>query len=418
MKKRLFLTLSILAALAAPTPSLAQQGIGIAAVVDKETVTVYELDARTRLILATSGIRPTKENLARLRTQVLETLITEKLQLQEARRLNITVSESRIDAAIASIEQRNNIPKGQLVRILRLRGVSITTLRDQVRAAIAWATVVGRQIRQNVSISDADVTAELTRLSAYKNQTQYRLREIYLPASNSQQARTAIATSNRLIQQIRLGANFGALARQFSQSGTASVGGDMGVLLEGQLEPSVRAAIARLRPGQVIGPVRSAGGYYIFQLVARETIGKATEEKGRVTYAQVAFRFTPTQTPNTRDELRRRALELTRFKGDCPAFVREGEGAGATVNRIARSVPYANMAADLRKVLEGTKPGDVTKIVENRSGVFVLMHCKPEVAALPSRSEIRQQLERREVEVRAQRLIRDLRRSAYIDKRI
>ena len=93
----------------------------VAAIVNDDIVTEYDLRQRLALVVATSGMQPTPEVVKKLRPQVLEQLKTEQLELQEAKRKNITVSPPEVDKEIEGILKDNHLTMDQLKGILGAR---------------------------------------------------------------------------------------------------------------------------------------------------------------------------------------------------------------------------------------------------------------------------------------------------------
>jgi len=95
------------------TNAAAQQSLRIAAVVNDEVISIYDLETRIALLLVSTNQKNTPENRRRLAPQVLRTLIDEKLKLQEAKRLAISVSEREVNDSFDIIEKRSNLGKGE-----------------------------------------------------------------------------------------------------------------------------------------------------------------------------------------------------------------------------------------------------------------------------------------------------------------
>src|SRR5476649_1479840 len=124
--KRLLIALALLAAAA---PASAQE-TRIAAVVNDEVISVADLASRMRLVFASSNIPDTPEARQRVARQVVRILVDEKLQMQEAKRLNIKVPDDELNTALGTIEAQNKLPKGGLDAMLAARGVARQTLVD------------------------------------------------------------------------------------------------------------------------------------------------------------------------------------------------------------------------------------------------------------------------------------------------
>ena len=119
-----------MAVFATLAPAKAQSVQRIAAIVNDELITAYDLESRIRLVLFSTRLPDNVDTRRRIRNQVLRTLIDERLQFQEAKRRNISVSNRDIERAKLTIEKQNNMPKGGLERILKENRVGGTYYRS------------------------------------------------------------------------------------------------------------------------------------------------------------------------------------------------------------------------------------------------------------------------------------------------
>ncbi|MGH7005373.1 MAG: peptidylprolyl isomerase, partial [Alphaproteobacteria bacterium] len=278
----------------------------IAAIVNRDAITLYEVEQRIRLIGLGARVPETGEARQRLTAEVLRSMINERLQIQEAARQNIEVTEKEVQDQIAEIERRNRMERGGLQRALRQRNVDPRTFEDQVRASLAWNKVVQNRIQPQIRVSDAEVDVVLKRLLANKDKLQYRVQEIFLPLDSPAQQARVLQTAQFILGQLRAGATFEILARQFSQTGTASSGGDMGFLFEGQMDPEIERSVKQMKSGQIAGQIRGAGGYYIIRVADRRAFGGRNPDVKSIAVAQAAIRLparpTPTQSKDALDK--------------------------------------------------------------------------------------------------------------------
>jgi peptidyl-prolyl cis-trans isomerase SurA len=123
-------------------------------------------------------------------------LITEAIQMAEAKRLGITVSNAQVDEAFLQIARNINVSQERLQQMLQQGGINMETLKDRLRAAIAWNGVTEAAIAPNVQISDLtlDQQAE-SRLQDYQN-FDYILKEILFVGQGSS-GRSGQASSYR-----------------------------------------------------------------------------------------------------------------------------------------------------------------------------------------------------------------------------
>ena len=108
----------------------------IVAVVNGEVITRGDVDNRRRLFALSTGLPVTNEVLDRLTTQVTRELIDERLRLQESERRQILVPDKEVAAAIADIEARNNMQKGQLAKQLASQGDRRASCRERVSSPV------------------------------------------------------------------------------------------------------------------------------------------------------------------------------------------------------------------------------------------------------------------------------------------
>lgn len=246
--------------------SHAQDAFRPAAVVNDEVISVLDLAMRVRLAIVGAGVRDSQEVRRRLTPQVLNGLIDERLQLQEAKRLDISVTDDHVASALQQISKQNNMTEGQFLAMLRNRGIIPTTLIDQIRAQIAWRTVVQRRLRPTIAITNEEIQEVVNRLEARQGSVQRRISEIFVAVESAAKEDEALANANRLLEQLQAGANFSGLARQFSQSSTARLGGDLGWVQDGELAEELNTALFQMGPGDISAPIRTPAGFHILLL--------------------------------------------------------------------------------------------------------------------------------------------------------
>src|SRR4051794_15308036 len=250
-------------------PSGGAPQLGIAAVVNDEVISIFDLISRVRLVMISSNIADTPETRQRIAPQVLRSLIDEKLQLQEAKRQSVTASDEELNKGLDQIEKQNNMRPGQLNEFMKARGLDRGQLVDQLTASIVWAKLVKRQAAQSAAISDDEIDEALKRVKEHSGEPQSRVAEIFLAVDNPAQESEVRQAAERLTAQMKQGARFSAVARQFSQSATAAVGGDIGYVRPDQLAPELAKAVATLRAGELSPPIRTSGGYYLLLVLDR-----------------------------------------------------------------------------------------------------------------------------------------------------
>ena len=407
-------------ALAIANSSLAQRIQRIAATVNDDIVSEYDLRARMQVVIVSSGLRPTPQLQKRVAQQVLRGLIDEQLQLQEAKRRNISVSNSDMRRRIASLEKQNKIAPGTLDEHLRKIGIPPDALKDQVRAQISWQKLVGRVLLPRVTVGEDEIDEILERLKERKGQIEYRVSEILLTVDQQQNEDEVRQTADRLLEELRKGANFSAIARQFSQTASASVGGDLGWIQEETMNSELRQIIAGMKEGETVGPVRTLAGIQIFRLADKRRILTGSVDDTVLELQQILLPF---RKDTQEDEIKAQvdlAQTLSDTLSNCEDHLRAAAEAKSQGSAKLGKIRLGNLSGQIRQAVEKLPVGKPSTPVKTENGVAIFMVCsrKEPESGLPTREEITNRLREERVGVLARRFLRDLRAAAIVDLRV
>ena len=393
----------------------------IAAVVNDEVISVADIRSRLRMVMLSSNLTDSPETRQRIANQVLRTIVDEKLQMQEAKRQNITATEEEINKAVAQIEKQNNMQPGQLDQALKQRGIERSALVDQLTASIVWAKLVRRLLSQTNVVSDEEIDYALKRAQETVNEPQSRVAEIFLAVDNPQQEEEVRRLAERLSDQMRQGARFSAIAQQFSQSATAAVGGDIGWVRPEQLNSELGKMVAQMRPGELSPPLRTGAGYYLLLVLDRRSGRSAGAEDTLLHLVQIVFPLPP-QAP---EAMRRAAItEAQNAKltaKNCEELLKIGKEKGSAQLSSEGRLRVDQIAPGMRNIVLGLEAGRSSQPIVQKNGVGVIMVCEkvaPSAATVPTREEIAETLMRQRLDTLARRYMRDLRRTAFVDVRV
>ncbi len=399
----------------------------IAAVVNDDVVSAQDLDSRLQLVMVSSGIPDSPQARERLAPQVLRGLIEETLQLQEASRLDIAVSEEEVQRALQNIAQRNNLTVEQMRDFLVANGVQLDTLMRQLRAQIAWVKVVNRQIRPRVSVTVDQLELAVQEAQRNLGQPEYLLSEIVLPVDNPEQEVAVANDATRLVQTVREGASFDSLARQVSVAASAERGGDVGWVSAAAIPPELLGALEALAPGEISPPIRSSVGYHVFWLrerrIARPQLGDdAAGVEVRLT--QILFPVNGNTEPEELSQVRAQAAGLRERLNDCGAMIEVADELAAPASGELGWLRIGDLPPELGQAVLELAVGEVSPPLEGPAGIHLLMVCErrdpgqTDAQPSPERDEIAERLENERIERLARRYLRDLRAQAFVEVRI
>ncbi len=391
----------------------------IAAVVNDQAITQDDLNSRIRLAEVAANQPDTPDVRAHLSPTVLKALIDEQLELQEAEHDKITVADSDIDASFAHIAQQNKMTPEQFTAALEGKGVSMTSIRAQIKAQVAWIRVVQKTIRPQIDISSQEIDAALDRIKSDAGKPQYLTAEIFLAVDSPEQEAAVKATADRLVDQLRHGGNFALAARQFSQSAGAATGGDLGWIQQGQLPKTLEEPLEKLRPGEITDPVSGLGGYHILLLRDRGTVAGPDAKDIKLHLIQVVM---PVKDPGNPASMQQTLAQATAMQNDttgCDAGKAKAQAMNDGVSGDLGDVSAAQLPPQIAGAVQNQPEGKFAPPLRTPKGYLLLMLCKREAPAanLPSRDDMANQIGFERMDQQQRRFLRDLRASAYVDIR-
>lgn len=400
----------------APAPLMSPMGEGVAAVVNDEVISTYDLKQRMGLIIATSGVRVTEQNLPQIQQQALRTLIDERLQSQELKRYEINVPDAQVDREIAELAQRNNTTPEALFGILGRVGVQPATLREQIRVQLGWGFLVREKFRRAAAVGEDQIDATLRRIAAASTKPSYLLGEIYIEAARVGGMQEAMFGAEQLFEQLLKGAPFQAVARQFSAAPSAVRDGNAGWVLLGDMPPEVEAVMVQMTKGQLSRPIPTRDGVYIIYVRDVRTGGGGT---AMVSLKQAAIRLADTATD---EEVAAASAKLAALQPrlTCENLEAEVERAGDGI--VAADLGEQDLTQLNDAIRDAATPlseGQVSGPVRTAAGVHLVAVCGKRLvgAGIPTREEVGNRMMGEQLAMLARRYLRDLTNSATIEIR-
>jgi peptidyl-prolyl cis-trans isomerase SurA len=388
-----------------------------AAIVNGSVVTDLDVDQRLNLALAASGTRLPTEEQQRLRAQVLRNLIDEKIQIAEAKEHEVVIDDSTTRDYFVQVAKNFRKSPEEFSEFLKANGSSRESLIDQIRAEMAWSRLLRRRVEPLVNVGDEEVKAIVDKLKSSKGKDEYHLSEIFLPATTENEADVQNLAS-RILEQVKRGGSFVVFARQYSEASTAAVGGDRGWVASAQLDPTLMASVAGLQAGQIAGPIRAPGGFYLLLLNEKRKTLAADPLDATLTLKQVSVPFSDGMTQDQAEGIIKKLTVASTATTGCG----RAEAMANSVNGKVTDLPPArirDLPEGLHKQLEGLKIGQSTEPFGTAKDARVLVLCGRDdpLEAEPNYDEVYAQLNEQRVGMMARRYLRDLRRDAVVDYR-
>jgi peptidyl-prolyl cis-trans isomerase SurA len=401
-------------ALAASGLRAQQDMLRAAAVVNDEIISMLDLDMRLKMAILATGQKDNPQLRDRMLRQIVRTLIDERLQVQEAERLGIIITDEQVTEAAQDIARRNKMSLEDFANLLESRGVLPSAFRDQVRAQVTWNALIARRLRPSVQITEEEVEEVVRRVTANRGATRRRVSEIFLGVDTALQEGEVLRNAERLMEQLRAGARFASLARQFSESGSAAQGGDLGWIREGQLPEALDGALAQMQPGMVSRPIRTVSGYHILLLRDQKqtALGEVTLHLKQVLLALPD----DASEEQRRDAIERAAQVRPRISG-CAGLDQLAGEIGSPGSGDLGTIKLSELPPKIRDAVMSLPSGQPSQPVSVPGGLSILVVCDRIESGI-DRARIKDSLTGERLDMLARRYMRDLRRSANVDIRL
>jgi peptidyl-prolyl cis-trans isomerase SurA len=419
VRRRLVCVLLLLFTVLDMSAPRAQDSLDIVAVVNDAAITKVDLLVRLQLVMRSSGLQDTPETRARLAPQVLRALIDERLKRQAVESAGISASREEVVRALTRFAAANGMTIDQFNAAVEQDPLVAEAFTDEAVANIGWQKLIGQKLGPTVNVTEQDVDEEMRRIQDSRGKPEYQVAEIFLGVDQPQQDAAAKESADRLMEQLRAGADFSKLARDFSQSTTAANGGLVGWVRPDQVDDELASALAGMKPGQVSGPVRAAGGYYLVELQQIRAAGTVSPDEAVVSLKQVFITAPANQSKAERDAAMQKILALRASLKSCADMDSVGGTFMPAGSVDLGTATVANLPAPLRDLGRTLPVGQVSQPIQVDTGVGVFMICDRTLPAdtMPTRDQVARNLLSSRLDQLARGYLRDLRRAAVIDIR-
>ncbi|WP_217533782.1 peptidylprolyl isomerase SurA [Vibrio cholerae] len=240
----------------------------VAVIVNSGVILQSDVDSALKTIKANA--KQNKQPLPQetvLREQVLEKLIIDTLQQQEADRIGVKIDDNRLNEAIKEIANNNQQTQEQLIASIAQEGLTYPEFREQVRKEMAASDARNALVRRRINILPAEVDTLAELLAQETDATvQYKISHIQLRVDDGQDKSAAETLANKLVNDLRNGADFAQMAYAYSKGPKALQGGDWGWMRKEEMPTIFADQIKMQNKGSIIGPFRSGVGFHILKI--------------------------------------------------------------------------------------------------------------------------------------------------------
>jgi peptidyl-prolyl cis-trans isomerase SurA len=249
----------------------------IVAVVNQEVITLSELQESAMLAYRQKSLSKTGEEQDPLDQNslrvILEKEIDKRLQLQEARKKGIFLSETELETALGDIKARNGFVSNEIfAQALAKESLTLEQYKNDLRDQLTILKLVNREI-------SSSMTLEEEKLKEFYEQNQHlfagspriQVRQILLKIGSPEESQEKMKLAEKIVEQIHQGSDFIDMVDQYSEGPEKTRGGDLGYFKSGELMSPLNETAFSLSVGEVSTPIQSSLGIHILQISKNET---------------------------------------------------------------------------------------------------------------------------------------------------
>jgi len=246
----------------------------IVAVVNDDIITLsqykQEFTSRVRMLRAQLQGEELSQQQEILKENLMESLITDLLLLQEARKLGLNVAE-QVRMTIENIKRENNLTSDeQLQKALAQQGITYEDFVKQMEQNMLKQNIIFSEVGRKIAIDDSEIVSYYkVHQEDFIEPIEYTLKMIYI-AQEGKSPEEIESKKGQIDQKIEANEDFGQVAAEFSEGPEKDTQGDLGSYKKGELQKDLEQPIEGLEVGNVTPWLNVQGAWYRLKLVEKK----------------------------------------------------------------------------------------------------------------------------------------------------
>ncbi len=241
----------------------------IAAIVNDDVITLSELEQEAEQFMRQLNAQYDGEELQRqtnqLRYKLLVAMIEQRLQLQQAAEMRLSVSDREVDSSVQETRARQGVDDTKAPTERERK-----TARDQ----LLLTRVYQQKIRSTLLLPEATLREYYdSHQEEFILVGEVSISQIMLSLEASGSLKQARVRSDHVLKEIEKGSLFEELAKDYSDSPEAKNGGSLGIMKRGSLLPQIEEIVDALGPGEIGPVVESSVGFHIIRVDEKRPAG-------------------------------------------------------------------------------------------------------------------------------------------------
>lgn len=409
-----------------PTTRSVQSIDHIVAIVNEEVITRNELDEVIRTTvkqLQKQGVQLPPSDI--IEKQLLERTIMNRAQLQRAKEVGITVSDTELDQTIRKIAKENNLSMDEFYYALQQDGMTLTEFREEIQNELLISRLKEREVNNRVTVTEGEIDNFLrTQETSAIGNDEYRVAHILvqiLEQMDSAQIEVRRQKAENALKRLQEGVDFAQISAELSDAPNALQGGEIDWRPITQMGPMFSEILTRMQPGDLTPVIRSPIGFHILKL-----IGRRPQETPVVVVNQTHARHILIKINElTSEDDAYRVISQIReriVKGADFAETAKGMSEDASANNGGDLgwLSPGDTVPEFERAMEALMPGQMSQPVQTQFGWHLLQVMErrtQDVSLDRHRHSARQAIRNRKADMIMQEWLQQLRDQTYVEYR-
>ena len=397
----------------------------IVAVVDQAVITEKELADRIRSVTAQLEKQGTElPPPAVLEKQILERMITDKLQLQYAAQTGLKVDDLQLDKTIERIAGQNKMDIPAFKKALLEDGIQFRKFREDIRNEITLARLREREVDNRINITESEIDSFLANQATSGASEEFEISHILIRASEDaapDDLKKLKAKADQALADLKAGKDFAKISATYSDAPNALEGGSLGWKAGSQIPSLFLEALKPLKAGELTSILRSPNGFHILKLTNRKggTSPLVVQQTHvRHILIKVNEAVSESDAASRIGNIKERLDHGENFADLAKQYSDDGSGkSGGDLGWVnpGDTVP------EFEKTMNNLAPGEISGVIKTQFGFHVLQVIErrsQDMSKEAARFKARQEIRARKSDEAYQDWVRELRDRAFVELRL
>ena len=392
--------------------------IGIVAIVNDEPITIMDLSNRMQLIIVSSNLPNNSETRNKLYGQILQSLINEKLQAQEAKKLSISITTQEVDNNIKFIEKNNNMEERTLIDTLYKNGVPKSALPSRILANITLEKLLQKVIQPKVIITDNEIENEYNNYLSNEGKYEYKLSEVIFNYTNLSKNTDIMLIAKQIRKKIIKENNFDVIAKRINENGTGKFKKDDNWRLKNNINTTTYDSIKDLKINGVSELLLLNTGVSIVKVDNKRKIiipdlSSTVEDISIIIFD---LPINKNRTTSLLEEIRNKTINIK----SCNALLEVAKTEANMQGRNIGKVSLKNLPKNFIEAIQNKEVNTPTTPIISEDGIYIIMVCERNAKLnqeFALKEVITTNIKNRLTNILKERYLLDLSRKSLIDIR-